>query len=128
MFTPKGVTSVLTLVFLTTLLAIESRGQTTNGTILGVVSDESAARMPGVTVTITNRETGISRKVVTDEAGRYRASVLPLGDYEVRAELAGFKTAVRQGIQLTVAESAVVDLTLSVGEVTELAVVTGEAP
>src|SRR6266852_2711157 len=128
MFTPKGVASLLALVSLTTLLAIESRGQTTNGTILGVISDQSAARMPGVTVTVTNRETGISRKMVTDEAGRYRASDLAVGNYEVRAELAGFKTAVHQGIQLTVAQSAVVDLTLSVGEVTEQAVVTSEAP
>src|SRR6266852_5819647 len=107
MFTSKGMASLWALVSLTTLLAIQSRGQTTNGTILGVVSDQSAARMPDVMVTITNRETGISRKVVTDEAGRYRARDLAVGNYEVRAELAGFKTTVRQGIQLTVAQRAV---------------------
>src|SRR5213594_2446606 len=103
-------------------------GQTTAGTILGVVSDESGARLPGVTVTITHLDTGIVRTVTTDEAGRYRAPSLGLGNYEVKAELTGFRTAVRSGIQLTVAAEVVVNLSLSVGVVSEQVNVTGEAP
>src|SRR5206468_3774354 len=89
-------------------------GQNTAGTILGAVSDESGARLPGVTVTITHLDTGIVRSVTTDEGGRYRAPGLGLGNYDVKAELTGFRTAVRMGIQLTVSAEVVVNLTLSV--------------
>jgi len=102
--------------------------QNTAGTILGTVSDESGARLPGVTVTITHLDTDIFRSVTTDEAGRYRAPALSLGNYEVKAELMGFRTALRSGIQLTVAAEVVVNLSLSVGTVTEQVNVTGEAP
>ena len=103
-------------------------GQNTAGTILGAVSDESGARLPGVTVTITHLDTGIVRSVTTDEGGRYRAPGLGLGNYEVKAELTGFRTAVRMGIQLTVSAEVVVNLALSVGVVSEQVNVTGEAP
>ncbi len=56
-------------VFAVVLCGILAYGQNTAGTILGVVSDESGARLPGVTVTITHLDTGIVRPVTTDEAG-----------------------------------------------------------
>ena len=62
--------SVFAVVLLCGTLAY---GQNTAGTILGAVSDESGARLPGVTVTITHLDTGIVRSVTTDEGGRYRA-------------------------------------------------------
>src|SRR2546425_12337812 len=117
--------SVFAVVLLCGTLAY---GQNTAGTILGVVSDESGARLPGVAVTITHLDTGIVRSVTTDEGGRYRAPGLGLGNYEVKAELPGFRTAVRTGIQLMVAAEEVVNLTLSVGAVTEQVQVTGEPP
>src|SRR3989441_1604966 len=117
--------SVFAVVLLCGTLAY---GQNTAGTILGAVSDESGARLPGVTVTITHLDTGIVRSVTTDEGGRYRAPGLGLGNYEVKAELTGFRTAVRMGIQLTVSAEVVVNLSLSVGVVSEQVNVTGEAP
>src|SRR5436309_3623672 len=117
--------SVFAMVLLWGILA---HGQTTAGTIFGVVSDESGARLPGVTVTVTHLDTGIVRSVTTDEAGRYRAPALGLGNYEVKAELTGFRTAVRMGIQLTVAAEVVVNMTLTVGGVNEEVQVTGDAP
>ena len=117
--------SVFAVVLLSAILVY---GQTTGGTILGTVSDESGARLPGVTVTITHVETGIVRTVTTDETGRYRAPALGLGNYEVKAELTGFRTAVRSGIQLTVAAEVVVNLSLSVGTVSEQVQVTVETP
>ena len=60
--------------------------------------------------------------------GRYRAPQLSLGNYEVTAEAAGFQTALRRGITLTVGREAVVDFTLQVGAVTESITVTEEAP
>ena len=128
MFEPKWAWNTLAVAFLAAVLAIQSAGQTTTGTILGIVADETGARVPRVAVTITTLDTGIVRTAVTDEAGRYRAPNLALGQYEVKAELAGFKTAVRRGIQLSVGSEAVVDLTLTVGAVAEQVEVTGEAP
>lgn len=76
------------------------------GALFGTVNDETGAVIPGVTVTITNVGTGITRTVISDEGGRYRAYNLDLGTYNVRAELAGFQTAARPGIQLTVGREA----------------------
>ena len=92
------------------------------------MTDDSGARVPGAAITVRNTETGITRSVTTDAGGRYRAPNLGLGLYEVRAEMMGFRTAVRQGIQVTVAAESNVNLTLSIGAVAEQVVVTGEAP
>ncbi|MBI4456050.1 MAG: TonB-dependent receptor [Acidobacteria bacterium] len=100
--------------------------QGTTASITGRVADESDAVVPGVTITITNLDTGVSRTAISDDAGRYRTPELEVGSYEVKAELAGFQTSIRRGIQLTVGRSAVVDLTLKVGEVSEQVTVTGE--
>jgi len=128
MFTPKQTACFFGVLVWTTLLVTGSYGQTTGGTILGTVSDMSAARIAGAMVRVTNVETGISRTLPTDAAGRFRAPNLDPGNYEVQAELAGFRAAVRRGIQLTVAAELVVDLQLSVGAVTEQVVVTEQAP
>ena len=101
--------------------------QTTTGSILGTVTDETGGVLPGVEVTLTNTDTGISRTVVSGDEGTYRAPNLSLGNYEVEAALAGFQTSVRSGIQLTVGREAVVNLRLSIGEISERVVVEGEA-
>jgi outer membrane receptor protein involved in Fe transport len=97
-------------------------------TISGAVQDESGAVLPGVTVTLTNVDTGVSRSVVTGDTGRYSAPQLPIGNYRVQAELTGFQTAVHTGLLLTVGREALVNLVLKVGDITEQVVVTGEAP
>ena len=105
-----------------------SQAQVTTGTILGTVSDSTGAVLPGATITIRNVETGISRVATTDGAGRYRAPQLALGDYELTAASAGFQTAVRGGITITVGREAVVDFSLPVGAIAERVTVIGEAP
>ena len=102
--------------------------QVTTGTIVGTVMDSTGAVVPAATVTVRNLETGISRTQTTDSAGRYRAPQLPLGNYDVTTEAAGFQTVVRSGITLTVGREAAVDFTLQVGAVSERITVTGEAP
>jgi carboxypeptidase family protein/TonB-dependent receptor-like protein len=101
--------------------------QVTTGTISGTVKDSTGAVLPGATVVLLNEDTGISRTVQADTAGRYAASSLSLGNYRVTATLEGFQTEVRTGIVLTVAREAVVDLALSVGAVTQTVEVAGEA-
>ena len=101
--------------------------QLTTATMSGTIKDSSGGVLPGVAVTIKHVETAIARSVVTDADGRYEAPSLPLGDYEVRAELSGFRPFVRSGIALTVGRHAVVDLALEVGGMQEAVTVVSEA-
>src|SRR5688500_17195747 len=81
------------------LLGFASLGmsQLDTGTISGTVADPSGAAVPGAAVTIRNIQTGITRSLESNAAGRYDAAALPVGTYEVRASLAGFQTLVRSG-------------------------------
>jgi hypothetical protein len=105
-----------------------AQSQAIDGSLEGTVTDASRAVLPGVTITITNTRTGLSRSYVTDERGEFRAPLLPLGDYVVRAELAGFKTVERSGIGLSAGQTAVVNVQLEVGGVEEVVSVTGATP
>lgn len=98
------------------------------GSISGTVTDSSGAAIPHATVTITDLETGQVRALAADDRGTYRVLALPVGRYEVKAEQPGFKTAVRTGVSLVVAQEATVDLTLPVGEATQQVAVSAEAP
>ncbi|MEO5741153.1 MAG: carboxypeptidase-like regulatory domain-containing protein [Vicinamibacterales bacterium] len=102
--------------------------QETRGTIVGHVLDEQGGAMPGVSVTITNVDTNVSATLTTNSTGYYQAPLLLPGNYRVTAELQGFKTSVRSGIILSVAQQSSVDLTLGVGAVSETVTVSGEAP
>ncbi|MEW6321850.1 MAG: TonB-dependent receptor [Acidobacteriota bacterium] len=119
------------IVLLTTLaLASPVFAQSTaiNGTIEGTVKDDQGGVLPGVTVTITNLGTGEARTVVTGTNGLYRAPLLALGTYRVHAELQGFRAFEQTGITLRAGQTAVIDVTLVVGTVTETITVTGDAP
>jgi hypothetical protein len=78
-----------------------AQSQAANGAIEGTVSDSSGGVLPGVTVTVTNIDTGLERSMVTNEKGLYRAPLLPLGTYKVVAELPGFKRFEQAGITLS---------------------------
>ena len=99
-----------------------------NGTIEGTVKDTQGALLPGVTVTVTNIDTGDQRVVVTNESGLYRAPLLSLGTYRVSAELQGFKKFEQTGVSLRAGQTAVIDVALSVGAVAETITVTADAP
>src|SRR5262245_41667621 len=96
-----------------------AQSQAANGSIEGTVVDSSGGVLPGVTVTITNLDTGAERSVVTNEHGLYRAPLLPLGTYRVVAELQGFKKFEQTGVKLSVGQTSVVNATLSIGAVSE---------
>ncbi|HWP84111.1 MAG TPA: TonB-dependent receptor [Terriglobia bacterium] len=102
--------------------------QVITGTIAGSVRDGTGAVLPGASITVMNEDTGLSRSLQTDAAGRYLASMLPLGNYRVTASLDGFQTETRRGISITVGRQAVVDFQLSVGTVAQSLEVTAEAP
>src|SRR6266849_7908231 len=92
--------------------ALVVSAQVTTGTISGVVQDSSGAVISGATVTVRNQDTGTTRTLTSDAAGRYIVPVLPVGNYEVRGEQSGFQTEIRSGITLTVGREEVINLTL----------------
>ena len=97
------------------------------GQITGVVTDSSGAVLPGVTVDATNVGTGAVRTAVTGADGLYTLPLLQPGVYDVKASLAGFKTAQQDGVRVTVTETARAVFELEVGQVTETVTVTAEA-
>ena len=119
---------VLVFVCLVAAVPVMAQSQAINGTIEGTVRDDSGGVLPGVSVTLTNTDTGSSRTVVTNENGFYRAPLLPLGAYRVSAELAGFKTSQRTGISLSAGQAAVIDVVMGVGDLSEVVSVTADAP
>ncbi len=98
------------------------------GSISGFVHDPTSAVIPQASVTVTNSETGLSRTLVTDERGYYEARSLPVGRYDVKVQKTGFRNLVRFGIDLAVAQDAVVDIDMQVGILKEEVEIPGDAP
>src|SRR5713226_5617789 len=98
------------------------------GAITGTVKDTSGAAVVGATVTVKHLETGLTRTVEVEATGNYSVSSLPVGEYELTAEKMGFQVEVRRGINLAVAQEAVVNLTLQVGSMVQQVTVTEDAP
>src|SRR5438046_7638694 len=103
-------------------------GRNLAAAISGFVRDSTGAVIPGTAVTAKHTETGLTRTAQTSEEGSYTMPSLPVGSYEVTAEKPGFKQQVRRGITLVVAQEAVVNLTLDVGDLVEKVTVTEETP
>jgi hypothetical protein len=110
-----------------TWLPSTGEAQVTTGTIAGRILDTNGGVLPGVTVTARQTETGVQRTTTSDAQGRYTMAALPPGRYELRAELSGFRPLVRSGVTLSIAQNAIVDLTMTVGGVSEQVTVVGEA-
>src|SRR5438132_3997634 len=104
--------------FLSILMSAAALAQST-AQISGVVKDPSAAILPGVEVTATQTATGAKRSAVTNENGVYALPNLPIGPYLLEASLPGFRTYVQTGIVLQVSDSAAINITLNIGQVSE---------
>ena len=108
--------------------ATPASAQTTNGAIAGIVSDAQGGVLPGVTLTLRNTDTGLTRSVVTEADGRYRFGALPPGRYEARAELQAFGTVEVTDITITIGSDVLRNITMQLQGVQESVTVTGEAP
>ena len=93
----------------------------------GVVRDTSGGAIPGAEVTVTKTDTGMTRTVFTGTDGAYALPNLPVGPYELKVVLQGFNTYVRSGIVLQVGSSPELNVTLSVGAISEQVTVTANA-
>jgi hypothetical protein len=103
-------------------------GQTTRATLTGTVTDPNGAVVPGATVSVTNVATNIVTTTHTNENGIYTFTALQPGEYNVEAELSGFKRNVQTGIVLQIAAASRLDIPLEVGAVTEEVRVVSQAP
>ena len=120
--------SIPAAIFLLLVSASMAVAQLPTATILGVVKDSSGSVVPDAKLTARNVDTGQTRTTTSATDGSYRFSALPVGPYEVRAEISGFETEVRAGLELAVSQEAVVNFSLQIGAVTQTIAVTAEAP
>ncbi|NUR53364.1 MAG: carboxypeptidase regulatory-like domain-containing protein, partial [Acidobacteria bacterium] len=102
--------------------------QAVTGTMIGRITDGSGAVVPGVTVTLTNTGTKLTRVVTTDTDGEYTAPSLPPGRYTIVAEIPGFKSVTMPDVALGVDQRLRMDLKLEVGALTESITIEGTSP
>jgi Carboxypeptidase regulatory-like domain len=93
----------------------------------GAVTDDTGAALPGVTIAITNRATGITQTQVTGGEGNYRAVALQPGPYEITTDIQGFAPQ-RRELTLTVGADATVNFKLAVAGGSETLTVVSESP
>jgi hypothetical protein len=111
------------------LLPAEARAQgETTSAIVGEVRDATHAVVPGATVIITNRETGLRRSAQTDAAGRFNFPQLKPGAYSVKVEAQGFEPRQNDNIVSSLGQKQTVDFTLRVARSSETVEVNSEAP
>src|SRR4051794_21670175 len=119
---------LLLLIGLAPAAATPAFGQAVTGTIIGRVTDTSGAVVPGVTVTLTNTGTNLTRVVTTDSDGEYVAPSLPTGVYAIAAEISGFKGVTVSNVELGVDQRVRIDVKLEVGALTESVTIQAETP
>jgi Carboxypeptidase regulatory-like domain len=105
-----------------------SSAQEFRGTISGAVTDSAGAVVPNVQVTATEISTGSKTQTITNGDGEYTLPFLLPGDYEISAQVGGFKEFIRKGVHLASGDHPVIDMRLQVGASTESMQVTAEVP
>jgi carboxypeptidase family protein/TonB-dependent receptor-like protein len=125
MLSNKIFTLSLRALSLSLALMVCAWAQTANSRISGTVTDASGAVVAGAKVTAKNEATGVTYTQATTGAGLYAFPSLPVGNYRITVEMSGFKTANRMGAILQVDTPLVVDVTLEVGQASEVVNVEG---
>ncbi|MBI3426275.1 MAG: TonB-dependent receptor [Acidobacteria bacterium] len=110
-------------VALLSVLAATGKAQT-SGEITGLITDSSGANVAGAAVTVTNKATGAARRITTNNEGLYTFPSLLPGQYDLKIEQQGFKTAVRDNLTLAVQQTLRLDVTMEVGQVGETLTIT----
>jgi outer membrane receptor protein involved in Fe transport len=114
-------------VVLAAVISVAAHAQETTGSISGTINDSSGASVKGASVTLTNTDRGQDiRKLVTNSAGFYTATSLPLGTYSVKVTASGFKSEVVTGLVLHVSDALTVNRTLVVGDTEDTVSVTAD--
>jgi len=129
-YSPRFCSCVAAIAFfgLASWASIASAGQA-DASIYGLVTDESGAVLPGVTVSVTSPALQVRTvTAVTAADGEFRITPLPIGVYQVESTLQGFQTVRQEGIRLSVGFAARVDVKMHVGNLEETVTVTAASP
>jgi len=108
--------------------SVSALAQQTSGNVTGRILDQQGAAIPGATVTARNAETGFSRSEISDAEGVYRLNALPVGTYEITAELQGFTAAPAKQIPINVSQTLTLDFSMRVASLAETVTVNGVTP
>ncbi len=118
---------VLVLLFLA-VSPLLGQAQATTGVIEGTVISEGNDPLPGIAVTVRNTDTNLSKIAVTDDRGRFRVVLLPVGPYEVTASQEGLATLRQEGLQLAVGQTLTIEMAMRPADVDQEIVVTAVTP
>ncbi len=110
------------------LLFSPLHAQTVDTAIVGTITDNSGAVIPGATVTVTSVATGIEKKADTNESGEYGVTYLAPGNYDVTVSANGFTSSVQKGIVLQISQQARVNVALKAGGTEQTVVVSSADP
>ena len=124
----RSVRTVVAALIFACAAPLAAFAQIQTGSILVKAVDQQGAVIPGASVTITSPVLPTPLSGVTDAQGVYRFPALTVGTYQVRVSLQGFKTSVREGLQVLQGQTASIEAQLSVGGMTEETTVKGEPP
>jgi hypothetical protein len=117
---------LLALVLVLGLQAV-AYAQTGAASITGLVTDQSGAPAPGVSVTATNQATNVDYSAVSNQSGNYTITSVPVGTYVVKSALSGFKTTTTKPITLEAKQIARLDLKMEIGALEDTVEVTAQA-
>jgi hypothetical protein len=118
---------VLALMAAVLLPPVSAAGQVLYGGVTGTVTDPSGAGVPGATVTITHKETSLSREAVSNETGIYTFTNVQAGTYDLKVSLAGFREFLKTAVPVSVNQISRVDVKLDVGALAETITVASAA-
>src|SRR5580700_2261909 len=118
-----------TALFLLAMIAIPavSSAQDATGRIFGTVYDQQAAVIAAAQITVTNTATQVVRTAVTDDQGHFQVLALPIGNYKVKAEHAGFSTVVSAEQKLLINQALRIDIKMGIGAASQTVNVGAEA-
>ncbi|HEX6463124.1 MAG TPA: TonB-dependent receptor, partial [Vicinamibacterales bacterium] len=121
-------TIIPVIAWMLALVGAPAFAQQTTGNIQGRIVDAQKAAVPGVTVTAKSTDTGFVRSEVTDSEGVYRLNALPVGKYDLHAEVSGFAPYERKGVEVTIGQTLDVNVDLNLAGMKEEVQVTAELP
>jgi carboxypeptidase family protein/TonB-dependent receptor-like protein len=124
----RSLVSFLTLLAALLVFPVDVLAQTGAASLTGIISDQSGGKVPGATVTATNQATNVAYTAVSNEAGNYTITSVPVGIYVVKAELSGFKTATTSPMQVEAKAIVRIDFDLQLGAIEETILVSGDSP
>ena len=103
-------------------------GQVDTATITGIITDPTGAAIVGAGVQATNQATGLDQQTSSNETGNYVVTALPIGNYDIEVRSDGFQTVRRRNVTLNAGTRMKIDVSMQLGQVTEVIEVTGEVP